>query len=112
MNRALVATKYTAAGAIASPGSAFLETGAASDFTAPAPTSGAPAVGGSGGNDGQRLLIVALDAEAYVVTFPASSLEPGGYHIATFGGAIGDNIELIAYGGKWYVLAETGVTLS
>jgi hypothetical protein len=109
---ALVAAQYTAAGAIAAIGIAALKTGTAGAFTAPAPVSGAPANGGTGGNDGQRLVITALDAEAYVVTFPANTLFPGSYHIATFGGAIGDNIEMVAFGGLLYVIAKTGITLS
>lgn len=109
LEAALSATEYTAAGAIAEKqGVVVLKTGTAGAFTLAAPTAGNPA---AGGDDGKRLLIVAEDAKAYTVTTPASKIN-GADDTATFGGAIGDSIELAAFGGVWYAINLTGVTLS
>jgi hypothetical protein len=101
--------EYTVAGAIALGGKAFLKTGAASAMTLAAPTPGAQ---NSGGQDGLRMSLVALDAFAYVVTAPADSIN-GADDTMTFGAAIGDSIELLAFGGLWYTIGTPkGVTLS
>lgn len=103
-------TKYTAAGAISlANGTAVLKAGSAAAMTLAAPTAGLPS---AGGNDGQRLTIVALDAYAYTVTTPSNAIN-GSKHIGTFAGAVGDSIELVAYNGVWYVVGtQNGVTLS
>lgn len=101
--------EYTAAGAIAPGGVALLKTGAASAMTLAAPIAGSPALGGQ---DGYVLKIVALDAEAYVVTAPANAIN-GNKVTATFGGAVGDSIELVAFGGVWYTSGTAlGVSLA
>jgi hypothetical protein len=88
-----------AAGAITvTSGTVFLNTGTAGAISLAAPVAGLPS---AGGNDGQSLTIIAIDAEAYVVTAPANAIN-GSKHIATFGGAVGDSIDLVAYGGVWY----------
>lgn len=66
-------------------------------------------------DDGKRLTIIATTANAHTVDNSAGSgFNSGGAgsDIATFGGAIGDNIQLIALGGKWHVLNLTNVTLA
>ena len=105
----LAVAKYTGAGAIALGGVAFLKTGTAGAMTLAAP---APGAQNAGGNDGMRMSLVALDAEAYVVTGPSDSMN-GVDDTATFGGAIGDSIEFLAFGGVWYTVGTPkGVTLS
>jgi len=100
--------KYTAAGAIAVGGNVGLKTGTAGAMTIAAPIAGAQS---AGGQDGTVMRIVAYDAEAYTVTGPTNCFN-GADHIATFGGAIGDVLGLIADNGIWYVWLKTGVTLS
>ena len=55
----------------------------------------------------KRLTIISGQAQANTVT-SASSFGGGGAgeDVATFSGAVGDTLNLIAYGGKWYI---TGV---
>lgn len=102
--------KLTVAGAITvKSGTAFLNTGAASAITLAAPTAGLPA---AGGNDGQRLAIIALDAFAYVVTTPANKIN-GNEDTATWAAAVGNSIELVAWNGVWYVVGTSkGITLT
>jgi hypothetical protein len=100
---------YTAAGAITPGGTAFLLGGAANAMTLALPVAGPLS---SGGQDGVKMTIDAGDAFAYTVTTPASGLN-GSLHIATFAAAVGNNIELVAYNGSWYVYGTPrGVTLS
>ena len=90
----------TAAGAIPiKPGTVMLNTGTAGAMTLAPPVAGLPS---AGGNDGQDLTIIAEDAEAYTVTTTAANQINGNKHIATFGGAAGDSIRLVAYNGVWY----------
>jgi hypothetical protein len=99
----------TAAGAIAiKPGTVMLNAGTAGAMTLAAATAGLPA---AGGNDGQELLIVAEDAEAYTVTTGSNGIN-GNKHIATFGGAVGDAIRFVAYNAIWWAVELNGVTLS
>jgi hypothetical protein len=62
-------------------------------------------------DDGKILLIFSTGAYAHTLTTAANKIN-GNKHIATFGGAVGDYIRLIAYNGIWYVLDSNGVTLS
>ena len=100
----------TAAGAITiTSGRVFLQAGSAAAITLAAPTAGPP---GAGGNDGQVLSIIALDAFAYTVTTPANKIN-GADDTATWTAAVGNNIELVAYGGVWYTLGTPkGVALT
>ena len=100
--------EYTSPGAIALGGRAFLKTGTAGAMTLALPRAGAQS---AGGQDGLRLTITALDAEAYTVTTPADGIN-GADDTATFGAAIGDSITLDAFGGTWLATTLTGVTLS
>jgi hypothetical protein len=68
---------------------------------------------------GQELLIQAVAAHAYTVTLPNTDdlgFNNGDTDVATFGGAIGDNIHLkaVAYSGgaKWNVIDSVNVSLS
>ena len=100
----------TAAGAInITSGTVILNAGSAAAVTLAAAIAGLPA---AGGNDGQVLNIVAEDAFAYTVTTPASGLA-GGKHIATWSAAVGNSIQLVAFGGVWYpVGTPAGVALT
>jgi hypothetical protein len=99
----------TAAGAIAWGGLVLLQTGAASAISCPAPIPGSQL---NSGQDFSIMKIVALDAHAYVITFPADTYI-GSDDTATFGGAIGDSIELIAFNGLIYPVGTAlGVTWS
>jgi hypothetical protein len=102
--------KLTAAGAIAlQAGTVFLKAGSAAAMTLATPVSGSP---GSGGNDGMRLSIVAGDAFAYTVTLTANKVD-GADDTLTWAAAVGNNIELVAAGGIWYIVGTPrGVTLT
>jgi hypothetical protein len=56
-------------------------------------------------DDFKRLTIVSNQAQANTVT-SASSFGGGGAgeDVITFSGEIGDTVELLAYGGKWYIV--------
>ena len=56
-------------------------------------------------DDYKRLLIVSNQAQANTVTVTGGFGDGGaGEDVCTFSGAVGDCIELMAYGGKWYVV--------
>ena len=65
----------------------------------------------AGAQDGIEITIIATGTGAHTVTTGAAGLN-GADHIATFGGAIGDNIVLYAFNGTWLVESSVGVTLS
>lgn len=99
----------SANGAIAlTQGAVVITKGTAAALTLAVPTAGLPA---AAGNDGQILRIVSTTAAAHTLTTPANGLN-GNRLTATFGAAIGNFIELVAYNGVWYVLASAGITLS
>jgi hypothetical protein len=95
---------YPANGALGPySGTAFLTKAGVGVYTLAAPVAGT--------DDGKVLHIQSTTANAHTVTTPATVLN-GVSHIATFGGAIGDNIVLKAAGGKWLVLTSVNVVLS
>jgi len=99
----------TASGAIAAT-QGFLpitKSGVAA-LTLAVPTAGLPS---AGGNDGQVLSLVDTTGNAHTITTPSNGLN-GNKHIATFGGTVGQFVELYAYNAVWYVMASSGVTLS
>lgn len=59
-------------------------------------------------HDGLQLTFIATAAQANTLDNSAGSgfFDAGGASkdVATFGGAIGDGIQIIAYQGKWYIL--------
>ena len=63
-------------------------------------------------DDFKRLTIVSNQAQANTVT-SATSFGGGGAgeDVCTFSGAIGDSLELLAYGGKWYVIGGHQFTI-
>lgn len=92
-------------GAIASTsGVVMLTKAGVAAMTLAAPTAGT--------DDGKVLHIVAATANAHTVTHTAGFGAGGALlDVATFGGAVGDNMTIVAYGGKWYVLNLLNVTL-
>jgi hypothetical protein len=67
----------------------------------------------AGTDDGKRLRIVSATAQAHTVTQTTPGFNNGSTasDVATFGGAIGDNMEIAAYNGVWHVLNLRNVTL-
>lgn len=96
----------SAAGAIAiKPSTVFITKGTAAAMTLAAPTAGT--------HDGVEIVIVAATAAAHTVTNSSPGFNGAGTSgdVATFGGAVGDNIRVVAYNGKWHVLSSVNVTL-
>jgi len=77
-------------------------------LTLAAPVAGLPA---AGGDDGKVLRIKSTTAKAHTVTTPSNKID-GITAVATFGGAVTDFIELIAYNGIWRSGASSGIVLS
>lgn len=63
--------------------------------------------------NGLRMTIVATTAHAHTVTHTDPGFNGAGTSgdVATFGGAVGDSMEIVAYGGKWHVITLRNVTL-
>jgi hypothetical protein len=78
-------------------------------------TLGSPIAGkpSAGGMDGFKIKFVAGSADAHTVANAVTGFNGGGAGTvkATFGGALGDQISLEAYNGKWYNIAIANVTL-
>lgn len=90
-------------------GTVFLTATGAATPTLAAPTAGAIT---AGGDDGKKLVIQSTTAQAHVVTTPANKIN-GADDTATFGNAVGNSIELVAFNGIWYVVGTPkGVTLT
>jgi hypothetical protein len=88
---------YGAAGAITvAPGLHRLASDTTSAMTLAAP---------GADDEGMRLLIVATTADAYTLTISGDFNAITYGNPFTFGGAIGDAIELVAIGGQWCVTA-------
>ncbi len=63
--------------------------------------------------DGRRLTINSSTAQAHTVTNTTGFNAGGsGGDVATFGGAIGDGLEVMAVNGVWNVLDKTNVTIA
>lgn len=97
------AVTYTAAGAITpQPGLVFIN-GTTLAMTIVDPTTA---------QNGMIMVIEATNASAHTLTYTAGF--NGGTtarDVATFGGAVGDNIVIIANGGTWWVISTRNVTL-
>jgi len=91
-------------------GTVFITKGTAAALTIANPISGHP---DDGGDDGKRLTFISTTANAHTLTRSTTGFNDGGSgaDVATFSGAKGDGLTIIAYGGKWYVENLTGVTL-
>lgn len=97
----------TGAGVISiKSGTVFLTATGAATPTLAAPTAGT--------DDGCRLMIESTTAQAHTVTNTSPGFNNGSTasDVATFGTAIGNGFEVVAYNGIWYVLnTPKGVTL-
>lgn len=65
-------------------------------------------------DDFKTLRIISTTAAAHTVSNAAGSgfnAGGAGTDVGTFGGAIGDGMTVMAYGGKWLVVNKTNVTL-
>jgi hypothetical protein len=67
-----------------------------------------------GDDDGKTLTLISATANAHTLTNAVTGFNAGGAasDVATFGGAKGDNLTLIAYQGVWYVKSLRNVTLA
>jgi len=64
-------------------------------------------------DDFKRLVIVSNQAQANTVTVTGGFGGGGaGEDVCTFSGAVGDTLELMAYGGKWYVVGGHQFTIA
>ena len=63
---------------------------------------------------GTRMRIVSTTAQAHTITqtTPGFNNASTAQDVATFGGAVGDNITIEAYNGIWYVMGTRNVTLA
>jgi hypothetical protein len=77
-------------------------------MTLAAPNAGLPA---AGGDDNKELTIKSTTAFAHTITTPANKIN-GSKLTITFGGAVTDYVQLVAFGGVWYTLGSSGATLS
>lgn len=89
-------------------GTAMVTTAGVDAMTLVAPTPGSAA---AGGDDGKTLSVISTTAQAHTITTPTNAIN-GSKHIATFAAAVANLILLQAYNGVWYMLAQTGITLS
>lgn len=64
--------------------------------------------------DGTRITVIASTAHAHTVTVATAGFNDLGASgdVATFGGAKGDGMEVVAYNGDWYTVARTNITLA
>jgi len=58
------------------------------------------------------ITVVATTAHAHTITFNAGKINGGSLTTATFGGAIGDSITVVAIGTVWYAIENINVTIS
>lgn len=95
---------YGAAGALTPrPGLHRLVAASAAAMTLIAPTVA---------QEGERMFLMAGAAQAYTVTLGSGYYNATTNDTLTFGGAIGDCIELVAIAGSWCVTLNKNVTLS
>lgn len=83
----------------------FLSKGTPSAATLAAPTTGT--------HDGFTVRVVAISAQAHVITGSVDGFNAkGASGTATFGGALGDSVTFVAYLGHWYTLSKVNVTIA
>jgi hypothetical protein len=103
-----VEIRPSSAAIVSTIGKVMLTKTSAGAYTLAAPIPGLPA---AGGNDGQLLNIICITAFAHTVTTPANKIN-GNKTTITFAAAAGNNVQLEAYQGVWYVTNGLGQTLS
>ena len=65
----------------------------------------------AGTDDGKHILVVDSGGHAHTITTSSNKIIPS-HHLVTFGGTAGAFVEFISFGGFWYPLANSGVTIS
>lgn len=105
-----IRTTDTLAPIVSKEGTVILAKSSAGAWTLAAPTAGLPS---AGGDDGKVLRLVAGTAQAHTVTQTTPGINNGGSasDVATYAGAIGNTMELVAYNGEWLATQLKGVTL-
>lgn len=65
-------------------------------------------------DNGARLTFIATTAHAHTVTVTTIGVNGGNTttDVGTFGGAVGDGFECVAYGGEWYTTNVKNVTFA
>lgn len=96
---------YTASGAIAlMPGIVYIGASGAGAMTLANPTTA---------QNGMVMVIYASTAQAHTVTYTAGFFgTTTSSDVATFGGAVGDNMVIYAQGGQWWALVTRNVTIA
>ncbi len=89
-------------------GLAVATTAGVNAMTLALPTAGPIA---AGGDDGKILRVASITAQAHTITTPSNGIYAA-KHIATFGGAIGDYAEFVAFNAQWYLTANKGCTIT
>lgn len=83
----------------------FASKAGAAALTLAAPTAGT--------HDGRTIRVVAISAQAHVITGGVDGFNAkGSSGTATFGGAIGDSVTFVAYNGHWYTTSLVNVTIA
>ncbi len=81
----------------------ILSKGSAAAITLAAPTNGT--------HDGYTIKVISASAFAHVITGGVDGFNAkGSSGTLTFGGAKGDSVTLVAYGGHWYTASKVNVT--
>ncbi len=62
-------------------------------------------------DDNKILRVIATTAQAHTVAVDTNGFD-GSAKLATFGGAVGDSMTMIAYQGVWYVITTRNVSLT
>lgn len=94
-------------------GTALLtKTGSGGSYTLAKPVAGLPSAS-TPGDDGKILRVVSTTAQAHTLTNSDPGFNAGGSakDVGTFGGAVGDSVELLAYNAEWIVINSVNVTL-
>jgi hypothetical protein len=104
-------TEITTSGAIVYKGRRILlNAGSGLQLTLAAPISGTRS---DGGDDGKRLKVTTLTAQAHVITCSTVGFNAkGSSGTVTFTAAIGNSCIIEAYKGNWYVTDNNGVTVA
>jgi hypothetical protein len=89
-------------------GTSFIETAGVDATTLATPLAGAPS---AGGNDGLEITIIDNSGNAHTVTTAANKITPA-HHLATFNGAKGSFVTLMARNGFWIPVQLSGVTIT
>lgn len=89
-------------------GLVFVTTAGVDAMTLASPVAGAPS---AGGNDGLYLLVIDMGGHAHTITTAANKIN-GNKHVATFGGTALQYALFVAYQGVWYLIIQSGITLS